>query len=460
MKRGMILLAATVTFLLVVTSCQSDRTKDEPTGGGNIALIILYGGPSNDFQQKYGDLFEQRHPNISLQVINLYQFNITPGNLVEFEKIIDEQKPDVVQVDDYTLKYLISRNKLVNLDTYIKETKFDLQAIHPPVLQMLRNRGDGSLYGLTPFFPGEALYYNKNIFQTYGVDYPQPGITWEEYLDLIGRFPAKNDMSGLYIQGDPYYSIRSLGIRAGLNDLDAEGKRLVIDTDGWRNIWAKAVSAYRSHAIQVVPYSNDPQLQGVSQNDFYKSWLKNNAFLAGKAAMRVAGYDIAEQIRIIGKSELEDKPSFDWDMIPIPVNRQAPKAMLDNGLSHIYSIPATSAHTKAAWELIEHINGEETAKLLSGIEGSGMLPSRPSALPRMEDKNLSAFYASTEVYEPSEGLRNTPTEFYGQMAEIAAPEIQSAIDGKQTVEEALQHMQDQGQQLLDELWQKKGDAAE
>ncbi|GIQ71163.1 hypothetical protein XYCOK13_39870 [Xylanibacillus composti] len=51
--------------------------------------------------------------------------------------------------------------------------------------------GDGRLYGLAPFFQSHAIYYNIDLFDRYGIPYPNDKMTWKEILELASRFPAK-----------------------------------------------------------------------------------------------------------------------------------------------------------------------------------------------------------------------------------------------------------------------------
>ncbi|MDG0873339.1 extracellular solute-binding protein [Paenibacillus thiaminolyticus] len=47
------------------------------------------------------------------------------------------------------------------------------------------------MYGLSPTFVSSAVYYNKDLFEQYGVTPPQDKMTWEQLLDLAARFPVE-----------------------------------------------------------------------------------------------------------------------------------------------------------------------------------------------------------------------------------------------------------------------------
>jgi hypothetical protein len=50
--------------------------------------------------------------------------------------------------------------KLYALDSVIQQDKYDIEGIHPAIRKLLRDKGNGKLFGLSPTFNSSALYYN------------------------------------------------------------------------------------------------------------------------------------------------------------------------------------------------------------------------------------------------------------------------------------------------------------
>ena len=91
------------------------------------------------------------------------------------------------------------------MDTYIEKDKYNLEGIYPGLIDMLKEIGGSKLYGLSPSFYGNAVLYNKDLFNKYGVDLPHDGMSWQDILDLARRFPTEGDeKTRVYGYGDNY----------------------------------------------------------------------------------------------------------------------------------------------------------------------------------------------------------------------------------------------------------------
>lgn len=58
----------------------------------------------------------------------------------------------------------------------------------PRLIDMLRERGGGSLYGLIPFFYPSVIFYNAELFREHGIEPPHNKMSWKETLELAKSF--------------------------------------------------------------------------------------------------------------------------------------------------------------------------------------------------------------------------------------------------------------------------------
>lgn len=49
---------------------------------------------------------------------------------------------------------------------------------------------------MAPSISTRALFYNKDLFDRYGVPYPTNAMTWDDVLALAKRFPTKGEGEG------------------------------------------------------------------------------------------------------------------------------------------------------------------------------------------------------------------------------------------------------------------------
>lgn len=66
----------------------------------------------------------------------------------------------------------------------IKRHNIDLSRFEPSIISALEKMSGGGLYGLPLYNDRMALYYNKDIFDKFGVPYPKDGMTWDEVIEL------------------------------------------------------------------------------------------------------------------------------------------------------------------------------------------------------------------------------------------------------------------------------------
>jgi multiple sugar transport system substrate-binding protein len=103
-------------------------------------------------------------------------------------------------------------------------------------------------------------------------------------------------------------------------------------------------------------------------------------------------------------------------------------------LPEAYAIPANSQHKEAAWKFIEYMTSVETNKILA--EEIGLLP---IWVDLYTDPELTALYPEwAEFSAQLDTARGLSTlTWYGDFVDIAAVEIQKALNGEQTAQEAL-----------------------
>jgi multiple sugar transport system substrate-binding protein len=103
-------------------------------------------------------------------------------------------------------------------------------------------------------------------------------------------------------------------------------------------------------------------------------------------------------------------------------------------LPEAYAIPANSQHKEAAWKFIEYMTSLETNKILA--EEIGLLP---IWVDLYTDPELTALYPEWAEFsvqlDTARGL--STLTWYGDFVDIAAVEIQKALNGEQTAQEAL-----------------------
>ncbi|MEW9700994.1 ABC transporter substrate-binding protein [Paenibacillus sp. SI8] len=462
MKRWVCTLAA-IAVTASLTGCNFMGKVGSSGEGGALKKLgkdekatvkVLY-YDKNSFYQQYGNLFMAKNPNIDVEVIssqNIYGPNGNGDPQEAMEKLIDDEKPDIILINgtDQLEKY-VQKGRLYALDDVIKQDKFDIENILPASLEAIKVKGEGKLYGLSPDFYSQALYYNKDLFQQYGVELPKNKMSWEDVLQLAKRFPTDGQgdqriygfSAYSYMQeGVGYQYMNTIGTTLGLSYFDGDQMKLTYHTDAWKKVLELTVDALKSGALYI------PKSQNADNNapHMYEDYLKQNLFVMGKVAMTIDGNYMMQNIQE-AKDRLKDVKAVNWDIVTVPVDPQNPDFSNNVSVSNLFGINAQSSNTRAAWELIKYINSDEFARVMS--KSSQNLQTRTTYSKEKDGHNLEPFYMlkpnPNSIYK---GYEKMPMSFYQQFNNLANQEVQAVLDNKKSADEALKTMEEKGQEAL------------
>ncbi|MFC5403526.1 ABC transporter substrate-binding protein [Cohnella soli] len=457
MKRSRVAAIAVVftmsASLLSACNLGSDKTdKDE-----KMTLKVMY-YDERGFYQQYGMLFSAVYPNIDIQVVSTDSIKYEEGKDMQKaqEDFIAEQKPDILMLEPTLLKKMAEEGKLYDLDALMKKDKYDLEGIVPGIVDYMKTLGGGKLYGLTPNFYSQAIYYNKDLFKNHGVPFPEDKMTWEQVLQLAQRFPTtgtdKDRVYGMKVgyQTDLYNLGMMIGSSEGLTFFNPSTKQLTLNTDSWKKAFETADKAIKSGAL----YSEDPNRP--NSGSTYEDYLLQDPFIGGKVAMLIEGNYMMDQLKEKDK-RLKDKGVQNWDLVTMPVNPQAPDETTSMSLYQIMAIDAKSPNAEAAWKFLSYVTGDEFARVTSKSMMGGGFPIRTKYLGNDDGAHhMEAFYSLKPVENPQyANYDKLPQQFWMNFNGIQQQTMQAAKDGKKTVAELLDELQAKGQQMLTEAYAKE-----
>ena len=250
--------------------------------------------------------FEESHPNIKID------FQPMPWD--EYWKRI---QTSVAANDPYDVFYMsvaytqefARKGMIMNLQPYLDES-VDLRTLteFDAVLDILRYEGD--LYAFPYAWVCSLLYYNKDMFDAAGVDYPTDDWTFDDMWDAAaqltsGEGPGKQ--YGIHAHlGHPF--LDAYINAAGGYVLNDDFSKCLVDEP-------EAVAAIQDiyNRIYVDGVSPSPaSLQG-----------QPNPFLSGRVAMYIEGSYMIDTYRTI--------TDFDWDVVMVPKNAETDKRVVYGG---------------------------------------------------------------------------------------------------------------------------------
>lgn len=495
-------IGCSLIIALALTACMSDNkaeiAKLEPDAKGK--LKIAYPNES-DFNSRYGNAFKAKFPNIELEIIPTgLEFKGVSREEIEkqlkeikqpsIREILDEKQPDLMFVHPDEYSQLANDGRLYDLNAVIKRDGFDIDKFQPSIVESIKSLGNGKLYGLSATFKSRALYYNKNLFDKYGVPYPTDGMSWEDVLQLAARFPAKKDgadqLYGLSLYEDfatPFSLIDAIATAKGITYAQEESDLLTIDTPEWNKIFQSVINGYKSGGIAMP--EGEPSIDNgvkfvtdVSMGDGGSIVLDEQSakFQDGKSAMAIDDSTLLKAMisakQTGGKAAVESEINgqkiirhgdgsnpgepFEWDIVTVPVDPSMPNVAEGVKTNGMFVMNASSPNLSAGWEFMKLANSEQLAKTgastAGGVTGSG-LTTRLATKQDYDGKNIDAFYAYGPTMKSSSDaellLPDSPRAVYNTtLSKLLTEHIRKVVDGSETLDAALAAIQTQGQDAL------------
>lgn len=405
------------------------------------------------FYQTYGDLFSMRYKNIDIEVVSTQSMYSGGNDQTDYKKafkdFIDKEQPDLLLLDTDNYETFAAEGKLLELDPLLERDKYDTETIFPGLIEMLKEKGGGKLYGLAPTFYGSVLYYNADLFAKYGVEPPHDGMTWQEILDTARRFPVEGDeKTRVYGFGDQYgnMTFENLGSRIattqGLKFINPDTMKVTLNTDSWKQAYKMAIDAVESKAVYNPQNSG---FQGGTMEEYYQS----QPFLMGRMAMTVDGFYLMRNIKE-AKGALKDYKPFQLGVVAGPVDPARPDETREVYFGEIFAIRSDSPNADAAWEFLKFVNGDEYAKIKSRSLNNGM-QSRMGATQEYDGISLEAFYKLKPSSDNSyRNMEKIPNDFYMQYNPLMSEEMASVASKSKSLDEALQTIESKAQVILDQ----------
>lgn len=288
------------------------------------------------------DAYMKKNPNIEIHL------NVIP--ITEFGQRMFGLKNGQFQADcifsPSIAEAVVWKNKkiLKDLDDYLKDTN-----LTDHYEQWYENGEEENAAYMLPYKKSRwAVYYNKKIFDTMGVEYPDENWTWEDYADVAKKLTGKVD--GKKVYGSMSFEPTNKWWRVPARTAGAENPLIQNDLEKLKK------SAEYIYDLTYVMKAQQPYTQ---QNGDY-SYAYNESFLNGKAAMFFSG---DWSVAILNRNIEDKKLDFSYDIAPMPHWENEKEYIISDAA--VVSMVATTEHPDETFDFMEFAAGEEGAHILA-----------------------------------------------------------------------------------------------
>lgn len=281
---------------------------------------------------------------------NISDWEAKSGHNVQFEysnynghlqrlatQIAAGNPPDVAMSVPDVIPNWVAAGIIVELTEYLKVSTFDINEWYPEVWQGLRDVSQTKVYAVPVTWDGDLTYFNKELFDAAGVEYPAADGNWT-YEDMIEKALQLNQFDG---DRQTQWGAMN-GFVAGF-DWPFGAGHYKFDEDQFYNECITYKQGY-TDAMQLV-------------HDFvyeYSIWPKpgaapsGNIFKAGLVGMWATGGSWNIQ-------GLQDSPPpFAWDLTMPPLNTESGRRP-SGGQANNFEMFTATKYPDQAWELMHDL---------------------------------------------------------------------------------------------------------
>jgi multiple sugar transport system substrate-binding protein len=404
MVRALSALAA-VVVLIFGTACSAASSAGP-------VQVLLFGDPEE--LAAYRTLIDAYHEQSGGDRVELVEASDRADLIARLSTSIAGGKPPDVFLMNYRYYgQFAAKNAITPLDERLGTgpDQLDATELYPEALEAFQ--WQGRQLCLPQNVSSLVVYYNRELFQRFGVPEPRPDWTWN---DLVATAQAMTrDATGVQIKGgesDAGSAVATWGLgveptliriapfvwSAGgdiVDDPDAP-TRLTFDTPAAREALRQFIDLRAAYGV--VPTDQEVE----AQDD-------ESRFANGGLAMLLSSRRLTPTLRGVD--------GLDWDVAALPVHNQ-PAGILH---SDAYCITSASGRQDAAWEFVRFALGPDGQRIIAGTGRtvpSNMAVSRSEAFldPTKPPRNAQVFLDAIGT------IRRTPT--------ISTwPEIEDATNG-------------------------------
>lgn len=375
-----------------------------------IKVMTFFAFDNPEVEQGVVAKFEEAYPHIKVQLDSV-PFSDFFTTLTT--RMAGGQSPDVVAMNFENMLRFASLGSLAELDYFITRDDYNMGQYYENTVKMWQY--ENRQYALPATFSTVVLFYNKDIFDKAGLPYPDSTWDWAKMVEVGKQLTADTSGDGIIDQFATSSAWWPVYLYMGGADvLTPDGSKCALNEPVAVEMLQKMADL--ALVEKIAPTRGDLATQG--------DW---DMFIAGRLAFWPVGPWAVVPFQ-------DSISSFDWDVTDMPGIINKATFLFGNA----YAIPVDSKQQDAAWEFVKFATGQpgSTIRQQGGYEISPVQSvAEGEFLKSLEGKppaNAQAFMDATSYAHlpPSHPLWN-------QLHDVIWPELERAMLGEQTVQEAM-----------------------
>lgn len=382
------------------------------------------GNTVESFMEIYGNAIEKKFPHVKVKVLT-YKEGHSLDNIM-----VNKTPLDIFYQSGSALSATFSKYGFqYDISELIQQNKLDLNRFIPEMLQGMRELANGGLYGLPVSAYSMALFYNKDLFDKFGVAYPKDGMTWDELYDLAVKM-SRSDQ-GIQYRGLVYFTTYIGDMNQfSANYVDPKTGKASLNTDNWKKV-----------------IDNFARFYHIPGNELTRAQVNNTAALQNFFTKdKITAMKIDQSTTL----KYHEDNGLNWDMVSLPTFKELP-GIGPQALVLYWNIASTSRHKEQAFEILDFLT---SAPFQTNLAENHLVPSV------LADKNIQKQYGKNIPFAQKKNVapsvlpaRIASPTYMSEHNAIVAAEFRKAFEdvvvGEKDTNSALREAEERANLAID-----------
>jgi multiple sugar transport system substrate-binding protein len=398
------------------SSAPSQTAPPQDSIANPVTLTMFSPWTEDQFQQFVTQPVAKKFPQVTIK-------RLTPpgtGPQAIANSIAAGEIPDLIYILPGWYTKLLPMGVFSDLTPLIQKDRFDMNRLLPGAVDMTKvYSGNGKVLFIPFSMTTTVLYYNKDIFDKFGVPYPKDKMTYDELTSKISQL-AKLEA------GTQYRAyITEMQMYTGFNQLslpfvDPKTNKALIDSEGWKGMLSLVKGLYDADIAR-------PKDEIGMSNPMF-------------ADKKILSMDLGrlEFASTLASAKYKD---LNWDMASMPVHPQMPNTGLQVNAPSLVITP-NSKHKDEAFQVIAYLLSDEVQRdnnkngMLTVLKDPAIRNSYGANIELLNGKNMKAAL----LLEPAKPSAFTVYDTYAVNGITAA--MKQVITGKKDINTALREQKE------------------
>lgn len=400
-----------------------DQSSGEATNKKEPIEMVFYiqasGWTEELFMEQYGNAIKRTFPHIMPKFIPVGKGSMME-DLISSGQTIDIWMGSVNAILPFPVKYDLA----YDISDLLKTHNYNLDKLEPTSIEQMRNLAGGGMYGLPYGTTTMLIKYNKDIFDKFGVPYPEDGITWDDLYEIAKKLTRSE--GGIQYRG---FSMTTGHIML-LNQLsagfvDPKTEKTTLITNNWKQI---AENFYRFYSIPGNEVT-DKTVQLESQ--------KRSFFQDKVSAMYITLSNLEEELK-----------TMNWDAAQLPSFKTSP-GVATQSYPNYALVTKQSKNKDDAFQVISFLTSSDMQKQFARqativpVVTKEVIQQFGQDVPMLSGKNRNAWFPAKMAQAP------VKTKYDGLVQPMLYNEMYKYLAGMKDINTALRDASEAGQKAID-----------